>query len=88
MLQVQHVLVENALRERVTLRVDGGIKTGWEAWWQWLGLVGWVTLQNHQNRVGFWAMVPSKSMAYRGTSWASEGFVQVLARFFGDGNWM
>lgn len=37
MLQVQHVLVENALRERVTLRVDGGIKTGWEAWWQWLG---------------------------------------------------
>lgn len=36
MLQVQDVLVQNALRERVTLRVDGGIKTGWEAWWQWL----------------------------------------------------
>lgn len=30
--QVQEVLVENSLRERVTLRVDGGIKTGWESW--------------------------------------------------------
>lgn len=25
------MLVDNGLRERVTLRVDGGIKTGWEA---------------------------------------------------------
>ncbi|CAK9093820.1 unnamed protein product [Durusdinium trenchii] len=28
--EVQEVLVENSLRERVTLRVDGGIKTGWD----------------------------------------------------------
>ena len=30
--QVQDVLVQNGLRERVTLRVDGGIKTGWDSW--------------------------------------------------------
>jgi len=28
--EVQDVLVDNGLRERVTLRVDGGIKTGWD----------------------------------------------------------
>ncbi|CAE7769716.1 gltB [Symbiodinium sp. CCMP2592] len=28
--EVQGVLVENGLRNRVTLRVDGGIKTGWD----------------------------------------------------------
>lgn len=28
--EVQDVLVQNGLRERVTLRVDGGIKTGWD----------------------------------------------------------
>eukprot|EP00933_Yihiella_yeosuensis_P041014 TRINITY_DN3544_c0_g1_i1.p1 TRINITY_DN3544_c0_g1~~TRINITY_DN3544_c0_g1_i1.p1 ORF type:complete len:1725 (+),score=405.92 TRINITY_DN3544_c0_g1_i1:71-5176(+) len=28
--EVQQVLVENGLRQRVTLRVDGGFKTGWD----------------------------------------------------------
>ena len=46
--KVQDVLVDNGLRERVTLRVDGGVKTGWETRRKWIILRNGI-LVNLQN---------------------------------------